>query len=163
MNSYTIRNVVEADLDRCAEIERLSYPKEEAATKDKILKRIRTYPQGFLVIEQDKKILGFINCGATDQVDLADEPFKDLVGHDPQGAYGVVFSVVVHPDCQGQGLAGRLMTAFISQMKKMRKKAIYLICKEGLIPFYEKFGFVYLGASGSTHGGARWHEMVCEL
>lgn len=34
-----------------------------------------------------------------------------------------------------------------------------LTCKEHLLHFYGKVGFVDEGISGSTHGGAVWHKM----
>ena len=38
-----------------------------------------------------------------------------------------------------------------------------LTCKEGLIPFYEAFGYRNLGVSASVHGGAMWYDMVLEF
>ena len=63
MSDINIRTVNEQDLERCFEIESVSYSGDEAATKDKILKRIKTYPEGFIVLENDKEIIGFINSG----------------------------------------------------------------------------------------------------
>ena len=163
MSDVNIRNVTAFDLDRCFEIEKVSYPREAAATKEKIRKRIRRYPEGFIVMELRGTVVGFINCGATDNVDLANEDLKDLIGHDSNGNYVVVFSVVVHRDYQGKGLAGKLMTEFIFRIKKMQKKSIHLICRDNLIDFYKKYGFEYVRKSKATHGGLRWHEMVLRL
>lgn len=163
MSDYKIRNVVESDLDRCFEIEKVSYERNEAATKEKIRKRIHKYPEGFIVMELSGMVVGFINCGATDNIDLANEEFKDLVGHDSNGQHVVVFSVVVHRDYQRRGLAGMLLTDFIFRIKKMQKKSIHLICRDHLINFYKKFGFNYIRKSDSTHGGLVWHEMVFSL
>jgi hypothetical protein len=38
-----------------------------------------------------------------------------------------------------------------------------LICKRHLIKYYEGLGFIHLGVSKSTHGGAEWHEMILQL
>lgn len=51
MSDVNIRNVTEFDLDRCFEIEKVSYPRAAAATKEKIRKRICRYPEGFIVVE----------------------------------------------------------------------------------------------------------------
>jgi GNAT superfamily N-acetyltransferase len=72
-------------------------------------------------------------------------------------------SVVVHPDYQGQGLAKRMMSEFIERMRAMQKASINLMCKERHVPFYEQFGFIYLQASASDHGGMAWHEMALDL
>ncbi len=163
MINTKIRNVTESDLDRCFEIEKVSYEGDEAATREKIAKRIQDYTEGFIVLEADGEVVGFINCGATDDVDLADEAFKDLVGHDSNGKHVVIFSVVVHADEQGKGYAGKLLVEFISRMKEMRKASIHLICRDQHIDFYKKYGFEYIRKSGSTHGGLSWHDMVLNL
>ncbi len=50
------------------------------------------------------KVIGFINCAATDKPDLADEAFKDMIGHDPAGKKLVIFSVAVTPEYQKRGV-----------------------------------------------------------
>ena len=163
MPDVRIRTVEEQDLDRCYEIESVSYSVDEAATIDKILKRIKTYPEGFIVLENDSEIIGFINSGAAHEVELSDEEFKELVGHDPEGKYIVILSVVVHPDYQGKGMASKLMNSFIDRMKVLGKSEIHLICQTELINMYARYGFVDLGASNSDHGGLSWNEMSLTL
>lgn len=159
MTNIKIRTVKLQDLDRCFEIERAAYTGDEAATKAKILTRITTYPEGFVVLENGKEIVGFINSGATHKVELSDEAFKELIGHDPAGQHIVIMSVVVHPDYQGQGLARVLMSHFIAAMQVLGKEDIFLLCQTELTAMYAKFGFVDLGESDSDHGGMSWHEM----
>jgi ribosomal protein S18 acetylase RimI-like enzyme len=163
MSDVNIRIVNEQDLDRCFEIESVSYSGDEAATKDKILKRIRTYPEGFLVLENEREIIGFINSGATQKVELSDEEFKELIGHDSEGKHIVILSVVIHPAYQGRGMASKLMKSFIDIMKGFGKSDIFLICQTELIGMYARYGFVNLGTSGSSHGGMSWNEMSLSL
>jgi len=163
MSNINIREVKVEDLDRCFEIESVSYEGDEAASKEKILKRISTYPEGFIVLEENNTIAGFINCGACHRVELSDEEFKELVGHDNEGKYVVIMSVVVHPKFQGKGYAKKLMDSFINKMQKMQKKEIHLICQTSLIDMYAKSGYQYIGESQSDHGGLSWHEMYLTL
>jgi ribosomal protein S18 acetylase RimI-like enzyme len=163
MTKLTLRNVIEKDLDRCFQIETVSYAGDEAASKEKILTRIKTYPEGFVVLENDNEIIGFINSGATDDVQLSDEEFKELIGHDANGRCIVIMSVVVHPDYQGQGMASVLMKHFIEAMQNLGKEEIFLICQTELIGLYEKFGFELIGISDSDHGGLSWHDMSLTL
>ncbi len=163
MNAIHIREARLEDLNRCFEIESVSYEGDEAATKEKIEKRIATYPEGFIVLEIDNIIAGFINCGATHTVELSDESFKELVGHTSEGKHIVIMSVVVHPQYQGQGLAGKLLQNFILKMTKLGKSEIFLICQESLVPMYAKYGFKYIAPSDSDHGGMSWHEMSIQL
>ena len=163
MSDVNIRIVNEQDLDRCFEIESVSYSGDEAATKQKIFKRIKNYPEGFIVLENDKEIIGFINSGATQKVELSDEEFKELVGHDPEGKHIVILSVVIHPDYQGKGMASKLMNSFIDKMKALGKTDIFLLCQSELIDMYARYGFVNLGISDSDHGGMSWNEMSLSL
>ncbi|WP_413702140.1 GNAT family N-acetyltransferase [Psychromonas sp. KJ10-10] len=163
MPGLNIRSAKASDLDRCFEIERVAYAGDEGATKEKILTRINTYPEGFIVIENNKEVIGFINSGATHKVELSDEAFKELIGHDATGKHIVIMSVVIHPDYQGQSYTSLLMKHFIETMTKLQKAEIYLICQTELVKMYEKYGFDYLGKSDSDHGGLSWHEMSLNL
>lgn len=158
-----IRQVQPTDLDRCFAIETQAYEGDEAATREKIAIRIATWPQGFIVAEASGVVAGFINAGAAFEVAMADEAFKQLIGHDPAGPNVVIMSVVVHPDFQGRGVAKQLMQAFIQRMTEMGKSSIHLMCKERHVPLYQGFGFVYIKASDSDHGGMAWHEMLLQL
>ena len=163
MSQFNIREVKEDDLDRCFVIESDAYSGDEAATKEKILKRIKQYPEGFIVIENDQQVVGFINSGATDHVVLSDENFKELVGHDSSGKQIVIMSVVTHPEYQGLGLVNQLMSHFVDKMREHNKTDIFLICQTELIDMYRKYGFKLLGLSKSEHGGLSWHEMSMAL
>ena len=37
-----------------------------------------------------------------------------------------------------------------------------LTCKDHLIPFYESCGFKFVKVSASTHGNAKWNDMVID-
>ncbi|WP_425085405.1 GNAT family N-acetyltransferase [Ruegeria profundi] len=158
-----IRNAQPSDAIPCFEIETDAYEGGEAATLEKIAKRIEVYPDGFLVLEVEGEIVGFVNCGCAYDVEMSDEEFKELVGHDPDAPNVVIMSVVVDPEHQGKGLSRALMTEFVGRMRKMGKSAIYLMCKEHHVPLYQRFGYKYLRPSTSDHGGMTWHEMSMQL
>lgn len=158
-----IRTVRPADREACIRIETACFPPEEAADAQAIEKRIRTFPQGFLVAEYDGQVVGQINSGATDKQDITDEAFKQLIGHDANGRNMVIFSLSVHPDYQRRGIAGELLRAFIQSSREQERSAILLLCKSELVPYYQRFGFCDRGLSASEHGGTEWHEMACSL
>ncbi len=157
------RSARPSDATRCFEIETDAYEGDEAATLEKISKRIEVYPDGFLVLLLEGEIVGFVNCGCAHQVEMSDEEFKELVGHDPDAPNVVIMSVVVDPAHQGEGLSRALMVEFVERMKRMGKSTIYLMCKEHHVPLYENFGYNYLQPSTSDHGGMVWHEMSMTL
>ena len=159
----TFRDAQLADADRCFEIETSAYEGDEAATHAKISKRIETYPEGFLILELDGRLIGFINCGCAHEVEMSDEDFKEFIGHDPEAPNVVIMSLVVDPNEQGKGHSRALMDEFVGRMRRMDKAMIYLMCKEHHVPLYEKLGYGYLRQSTSTHGGMAWHEMSMRL
>ena len=159
----TFRNAQPADAERCFEIETSAYEGDEAATQAKISKRIETYSEGFLILEVGGRVVGFINCGCAHEVEMSDEDFKELIGHDPDAPNVVSMSVVVAPTEQGKGHSRALMQEFVGRMRRMNKATIYLMCKEHHVPLYEKLGYGYLRPSTSDHGGMTWHEMSMKL
>lgn len=163
MTTLRLRFVEAGDLDRCYAIETSAYEGDEAATREKIATRIARYPQGFVVLERDGEVIGFINSGCAHEVAMADEAFKELVGHDPAAPNVVIMSVVVAPACQGQGHSTRLMRHFVDLARRSGKRTIHLMCRERHIALYRKFGYRYLGPSPSSHGGMAWHDMVMDL
>lgn len=163
MQDYMFRQVRADDLSRCYQIESTAYDGDEAATEDKIATRIAHYPQGFLVLEVDGQVIGFINSGCADQVAMSDTAFKELVGHDAAAPNVVIMSVVLDPAWQGKGYASKLMAAFVESRRAMGKQAIYLVCKDKHVALYRRFGFSYLSPSDASYGGASWHEMVMTL
>ncbi len=162
VHSVIIRNVQESDLDACDAIESSCYT-TDAAPREKIEKRIRQYPEGFLVAVVNGCIVGMINSGAIDKDDITDEPFKDMIGHVREGKNIVVFSLAVFREFRGIGISRKLMHAFIEASKAMKKEKILLICKSELISYYRKYGFYYAGKSTSKLGGFEWHEMCLPL
>jgi ribosomal protein S18 acetylase RimI-like enzyme len=158
-----IRTARPEDAARCFRIEIEAYDSEAAAPLDRIATRIATYPEGFIVLETDGQVTGFINSGCTWDVEMADDAFKALIGHDPEAPNAVILSVAVDPAYQGRGLSRALMEAFVARMAAMGKASIHLICRAHHVSMYEKFGYRYVQPSDSAHGGMQWHEMVMTL
>lgn len=163
MPTLTLRNARPTDAARCFQIETTAYEGDEAATLEKIATRIAQYPQGFLILEADSEIAGFINSGCAFDVVMSDEAFKELVGHSAEAPNVVIMSVVVDPAHQGKGYSTTLMTEFVQRMRDMGKETIHLMCKQQHVPLYERMGYRYVQPSPSDHGGMAWHEMVMDL
>lgn len=79
--------------------------------------------------------------------------------HREEGQWQMIFGVATLPEYQKMGCASKLMECVIADVKEQERKGIVLTCKESLIPFYERFGFVNEGKSMSKHGGAVWYDM----
>ena len=131
----SIRTVSEADARRCHAVETAAFSAAAAASFEKISNRIANYPEGFLVLECDGQICGFINSGCADQVDLADEDFKGMTGHRSDAPHVVILSVAVDPTYHGRGFARMMMEAFVARMTGFGKRAIHLICRNITLVF----------------------------
>ncbi len=162
MVEINIRHADKHDVNGCYKTESACYT-TEGATKEKIQKRILLYPEGFLIAESMGRIMGLINGAATDKEDITDEKLKDMVGHTKDGRNMVIFSLAVLPEFQGNGISKQLMSRFIEVSTDLKKEKILLICKSGLVPYYQNYGFLYGGKSKSKHGGFEWHEMFLPL
>ena len=61
------------------------------------------------------------------------------------------------------GIAEKLMNKLIEISKISGRKGMILTCKDRLIKYYEKFGYVNKGVSKSVHGGAIWYDMILKF
>lgn len=158
-----IRNVIIEDLPAVAGVEGECFPEAEAASKSTFKQRILTFPESFFVAEKDGLIIGFVNGCATNKKVIFDELYQDTSLHDPKGDYQTVFGLDVIKVYRNQGVAAKLMQHMIKTSKEAGRKGIALTCKEHLIHYYEKFGYVNNGVSESVHGGAVWYDMLLEF
>ncbi|RME35298.1 MAG: N-acetyltransferase [Gammaproteobacteria bacterium] len=158
-----LRPVREGDLEACAALEAACFDAAEAASKERIARRIAAWPEGFLVLEHEGHIIGQLNAAACREPDLARESLKDMVEHDPAGETLVIFSLAVDPAWRGRGCARMLLERFVERAREQGRRRILLLCRETLVPFYRRFGFHDRGPSASTHGGSSWREMELEL
>lgn len=159
-----IRHAVMGDLDVLAAIEAASYPKAEGASRESLRGRLKHFPNCFWLLEDDRGgVIAFINGMLTDKPDLTDDMYDHPELHNETGRQLMIFSVVTDPRFRGRGCASQLMERVIRDMRAQGREDIVLTCKERLLPFYSRFGFVSEGVSGSTHGDVTWYQMRLAL
>ena len=155
-----ICQAVPEDLEALARIEAACFPPAEAASPASLKERLELFADSFFVAKAGGIPIGFVNGCVTDEKTIRDEMFEDASLHRPDGAYQAVFGLDVLPDHQHQGVATQLMNHLIATARRRGKRGVILTCKEGLIPFYSRFGFRNDGISASIHGGAVWYDMT---
>ena len=160
---YKIRTSVPDDLDQAAQVELNCIPAAEAADRAALNARLEAFGESFLVAEADGRIIGFINGAVTDEKTIADKMFAAISLHDPEGVFESLYGLDLIEEYRHMGVASRLMEAMIETAGKQGRKGIILTCKDRLIGYYEKFGYVNMGVSKSVHGGAVWYDMVLEF
>lgn len=155
-----IRKARPEDIDLIAAVEAACFPPEEAASRDRLAARLAVFPECFwLGFDDFGSLLCYAAGPVTKEADLTDEMYADPGFHDPEGGWVMIFSVCTLPEHRRKGLARWLLNRLIAAADSDGRKGVVLTCKEELVPFYEKFGFVNEWVSPSVHGGARWLQM----
>ncbi len=154
-----IRNATLSDLSAITAVEAECFPPAEAASEKVFEARLRVYPNHFWLLEDNGNLIGFINGMVTDESIIRDEMFEGAGLHNENGNWQAVFGVNTIPEYRRKGLAAMIMEHVISDAKRQGRKGCILTCKENLIHYYEKFGYINEGVSNSIHGGAVWYDM----
>ena len=156
---YTFRFARQEDVDKIADLEAACFPAAEAATHKSIAERVKAYPSHFFLLCDGERVISFVNGLVTDQPDLTDEMYEHADMNKEDGAWQMIFGVDTHPDYRKQGLAARVLEKFIYAAQQEGRNGVVLTCKDRLVHYYAKFGFVDEGISESTHGDVVWHQM----
>ena len=154
-----IRTAKIEDLQQIAEVEAACFPPAEAATEDEFIQRLEYYKEHFWLMFDGDRLIAFVDGMVTDQKDLTDEMYERAELHQEAGEWQMIFGVNTIPSCRHQGYAGRLLQQAIADAKEQGRKGLVLTCKDALIPYYAKFGFVNEGVSESVHGNVVWYQM----
>lgn len=158
-----VRSVTMEDLPRCAAIEEICFPAAQAASRQTIEARIRSYPGHILAGVYEDEIVGYVMGPVIDRLYIEDEMFADTACHSEENPYQAVFALAVVPAFQRRGIGGQLLHAMVELARKEGRRAVTLTCLQEKIRFYEALGFVNHGISASVHGGVQWYNMVREL
>lgn len=170
-----IRHATLNDLPAIAAVEAACFPAAEAASADALRERLMVYPDCFwLMIDDaaddakataaraatvDGRLVAFINGFVADSPDLSDDMYADAAQHDPHGAWQMVFGVDTAPEYRHCGYASALMRRVIEDARQAGRAGLVLTCKDRLVGFYARLGYVDEGISESTHGNVVWHQM----
>lgn len=154
-----IRTATLQDIDQIAAVEKECFPEAEAATEEEFAKRLEQYADHFWLMFEDDTLIAFVDGMVTDQDDLTDEMYENATMHNENGAWQMIFGVNTLPAYRNHGYAGELLKRAIADAKDQGRKGLVLTCKDRLIHYYAKFGFVNEGVSESVHGNVVWNQM----
>lgn len=158
-----IRKATLKDLKAITAVEAACFPPAEAASRKIFKKRLKVYPNHFWLLEEDGKLISFINGMVTNESTIRDIMFEDASMHDENGQWQAIFGVNTLPEYRQRGLAEKVMNEVIADAKREGRKGCILTCKDKLLHYYEKFGFKNCGISQSVHGGTIWYDMKLEF
>lgn len=154
-----IRHATLEDATILSEVENLCFPIQEAASKEIIIQRLLHYNQHFWLLFEGDKLISFVDGMVSDAQDLSDEMYENANMHNPNGKWQMIFGVNTIPSHRRLGYAALLIHKTIKDAKNQNRKGLVLTCKEHMIPYYSKFGFVNEGLSKSVHGDVIWYQM----
>lgn len=155
-----IRYATNEDVKAIAKVEALCFPPSEAAKEDDFIERVKYYKNHFWLMFDNDKLISFVDGFVTDERDLSDEMYENASMHNEKGAWQMIFGVNTIEEYRKRGIAGELINVVIKEAKKQGRKGLVLTCKDELVQYYSKFGFVDEGISNkSTHGNVKWHQM----
>ena len=154
-----IRTATFKDLDAVSAVEAACFPAAEAATPAEFAERLRHYGGHFWLMSDGEKLIGFVDGMVTDKADLSDDLYAQASLHNENGAWQMIFGVNTLPEYRRRGVAAALLERAIADAKAQGRKGLVLTCKDKLVHYYAKFGFVSEGVSESTHGGVVWYQM----
>ena len=154
-----IRNAALKDLPAIAAVEAECFPAAEAATAEEFAGRLAHYANHFWLLFEDGQLAAFVDGFCTDTPDLTDEMYADAALHDEAGAWQMIFGVNTLPRCRRRGYAETLLRQAIADARAQGRKGLVLTCKENLVHYYAKLGFVSERVSVSTNGNVTWYKM----
>ena len=155
-----IRNATVDDLDEVSSVEAQCFPVQEAATAEVFSQRLKYYGNHFWLMFDEERLISFVDGFVTNEPDLTDEMFAKADMHDENGKWQMIFGVNTIPEYRKHGYAGELIQRAVEDAKKQGRLGVVLTCKDKLVDYYAKFGFINEGHTNkSQHGGAVWNQM----
>lgn len=155
-----IRHATKHDISAISEVEAKCFPPSEAASKKAFTQRIESYGNHFWLMFENDKLIAFVDGFVTNESDLTDEMFADAALHNENGTWQMIFGVNTLPEYRNNGYASELLRRAVDEAREQGRKGVVLTCKDKLLPFYARLGFVDEGVTDkSTHGNAVWHQM----
>ena len=136
-----IRTAAMADLKTVMDIEAACFPAAEAASEADFAARLAVYPNHFWLLEEDGRVVSFVNGMVSDEPELRDEMYADASLHREDGAWQMIFGVNTLPEYRRRGLAGRVLERVIADARAQGRRGCVLTCKEALVHYYARFGF----------------------
>ena len=154
-----IRTATIHDLEAIASVEAECFPPAEAASKEEFAERLKYYSNHFWLMFDGGKLISFVDGFVTNEPNLTDKMYGRAELHDENGKWQMIFGVNTIPSYRKHGYAGELIQCMIDEARRQGRSGLVLTCKDALLDYYVKFGFVNEGRSDSQHGGAAWNQM----
>ena len=140
-----IREVQQSDIDQICLIQESISSSLEIMNKEIIEERIRNHAGTFLLASLDDQVIAYILVTdfATSSVNRWIAEMADVEAISNENL--VIDALSVHPNYQGQGFGTLLLAAMKQVALQQNSPAIYLVCKDELLSYFEMNEFIEQG------------------
>lgn len=139
MASFTFRKARSNDLDGVLSVQAVVFPAFQEA-KATFAERLRLYPDGFLVVEEDGDIKGYLVSHPFHRPNPP--PLDTMIGSiSPDCDAYYVHDLSVLPEMRGRGAAGAMIEAVTDVARNADFTTMALIAVGGADIFWRRFGF----------------------
>ena len=140
-----IREVQQSDIDQVCLIQESTQNFQETVNREIIEERIRNHADTFLLASLDEQGIAYISATdfATSSVSRWIVEMAD--GEAISNGNHVIDALSVHPNYQGQGFGTLLLAALKQVALQKNSPAIYLVCKDELLSYFEMNEFMEQG------------------
>ncbi|HBP10283.1 MAG TPA: N-acetyltransferase [Treponema sp.] len=151
----TLRKATKFDINDIMNIEKESFAEEIQENKDVFLERIETFPDGFFILEDRNKTIGYFSSELWNSVPQKDDScfslnHSALKNHKKEGTVLYISSIAILNEYKGNGLGYRFFNESVDKIIKLfpQIKEIVLLVNEIWIValhIYKKCGFIEYG------------------
>ena len=143
--SINIREAQFSDIEQICLIQESSQNSQDILTREILEERIRNFADTFLLASLDEQGIAYISATdfATSSVSRWIVEMAD--GEAISNGNLVIDALSVHPNYQGQGFGTLLLAAMKQVALQQNSPAIYLVCKDELLSYFEMNEFIEQG------------------
>ena len=140
-----IREAMQSDIEQVCLISDCTQGYQEILNREMIEERIRNHADTFLLACLDNQVVAYIS-GTEFVASSLSRWIKEMAnGEAISDRNFVIDSLSVHPDYQGQGFGTLLLAAMKQVTLQQNSPAIYLVCKDELLSYFEMNEFIEQG------------------
>ena len=140
-----IREAMQSDMEQICLISDCTAGSREITNRKMMEERIRSHADTFLLASLDDQVIAYISATdfATSSVSRWIVEMAD--GEAISNGNLVIDALSVHPNYQGQGFGTLLLAAMKQVALQQNSPAIYLVCKDELLSYFEMNEFIEQG------------------
>ena len=140
-----IREVQQSDIEQVCLMQESTQNFQETFKREIIEERIRNFADTFLLASLDDQVIAYILVTdfATSSVNRWIAEMADVEAISNENL--VIDALSVHPNYQGQGFGTLLLAAMKQVALQKNSPAIYLVCKDEFLSYFEMNEFIEQG------------------